>query len=114
MLPGQGSMSYAVLPMTHPRDYLPFLDRIGMALEATCDALMTLQSIDVLPTRPEDEHGEGHVARASTHLRRAIDELREAQAHGQTGLALGFVLARDRHSSNGDGSAGQSSPRRTA
>jgi hypothetical protein len=79
--------------MTHPRDYLPVLDRIGVALEATCDALMTLQSIDVLPSIEEDNHVEGHVAGAMAHLRQAINELRDAQAQGQTGLALGFVVA---------------------
>ena len=105
--------------MTHPRDYLPVLDRIGMALETTCDALMTLQSIEVLPGKPEDEHGDGPVAHAISHLRNAIEDLREAQAHGQTDLALGFVLARDQRSPDqrsprGDSGPDQSSPRRTA
>jgi hypothetical protein len=100
--------------MTHPRDYLPVLDRIEVALETTCDALMTLQSIDVLPSVPDDGNREGHVARASWHLRQAVDELRKAQAHGQTGLAMGFVLARDQRNADSDGEAGQSSPRRTA
>jgi len=99
--------------MTHPRAYLPVLDRIGLALEATCDALITLQSIDVLPSIPEEENGAGHVSGAILYLRRAADELREAQAEGQTGLALGFVLARDQRSSSDD-VPGQSSPRRTA
>jgi hypothetical protein len=100
--------------MTHPRDYLPVLDRIGTALEATCDALMALQSIDVLPSRPESEDDEGHVELALSHLRHAVDELRDAQAQGQTGLAVGFVLARDQRSLAIDGEPGQSSPRRTA
>jgi hypothetical protein len=100
--------------MTHPRDYLPVLDRIGAALEATCDALMALQSIDVLPAMPKSEHGDGHVERAVSHLRHAVDELRDAQAQGQTGLALGFVLARDQRSLTTDGEPDQSSPRRTA
>jgi hypothetical protein len=100
--------------MTHPRDYLPVLDRIGAALEAACDALMALQSMEVLPGMPESEPGEGHVERAVSHLRHAVDELRDAQAQGQTGLALGFVLARDQRSLNGDGEPDQSSPRRTA
>ena len=100
--------------MTHPRDYLPILDRIGVALEATCDALITLQSIDVQPGMDQDPRAEGRVARAILHLQHAIEELRDAQAQGQTGLALGFVLARDRLSSSDDGPTGQSSPRRTA
>jgi hypothetical protein len=100
--------------MTHPRDYLPVLDRIGVALESTCDALITLQSIDALTSVPRAGAGEGHVARAILHLRDAINELRDAQAQGQTGLALGFVLAADQRNSNGGGPPDQSSPRRTA
>jgi hypothetical protein len=100
--------------MTHPRDYLPVLDRIGVALETTCDALMTLQAIDVLPSLPDDGTGETHIARAMEHLRDAVNELRRAQAHGQTGLAMGFVLARDQRSAGAEADADQSSPRRTA
>ena len=99
--------------MTHPRDYLLVLDRIEAALEATCDALITLQSIDVLPGIEEDP-GEVHVAQAMSHLRQAIDELRDAQAKGQTGLALGFVLAGDRREPGHKDAVNQSSPRRTA
>jgi len=77
--------------MTHPRDHLPVLDRVEVALEATCDALMTLQSIDALARIPAGENGKGHIARAISHLRHAVDELRDAQAAGQTGLALGSV-----------------------
>lgn len=102
------------MPVTHPREYLPVRDRIGIALDATCGALMTLQSIDVLSTIGDDNRGDGHVARAISDLRRAIDELRDAHTQGQTGLALGFVLARDARRSCGDGKLGQSSPRRTA
>ena len=100
--------------MTHPRYYLPVPDRIGAALEATCDALMALQSIEVLSSMTESELGEVHVERAVSHLRHAVDELRDAQAQGQTGLALGFVLARDQRGLTIDGEPGQSSPRRTA
>jgi hypothetical protein len=100
--------------MMHPRDYLPRLDRIGVALEASCDALITLQSIDMGPGTDEAPSVEGHVAQAISHLQHAIEELRHAQAQGQTGLALGFVIARDRRSSSTDGQPGQSSPRRTA
>ena len=100
--------------MTHPRDSLPVLDCIGAALEATCDAVMTLQSIDVLSNVREDGRVEEHVAEAILHLRHAIDELRDAQTRGQTGLALGFVLARDGQTSSRNGGSSQSSPRRTA
>jgi hypothetical protein len=99
--------------MTHPRDYLPVLDRIEAALEATCDALMTLQSIEALPSIPNDP-GRVHVAQAISQLRQAIDELRDAQAEGQTGLALGFVLAGDRREPGHKDPGCHSSPRRTA
>jgi hypothetical protein len=98
--------------MTHPRDYLPVLDRIGVALEATCDALMTLESIDVLPGMDEDAHTEGHVAQAVSHLQHAIQELREAQVRGQTGLALGFVLAQGRRTTAGPINRARGEPRR--
>jgi hypothetical protein len=100
--------------MTPPRDYLSSLDRIDAALEATCDALLTLQSIEVLPGVPEDAPGEGHVAQAISHLRGAIDELRVAQSQGHAELALGFVLPRDHGESSGEVGTGQSIPRRTA
>jgi hypothetical protein len=100
--------------MTHPRDYLPVLESIGVALETTCDALMTLQSIDLLPSVDHDKRVDGHVAGAISHLRQAIDELRKAQAGGQTGLALGFVVARRLHDSTAGDGLDQSSPRRTA
>jgi hypothetical protein len=103
-----------MLPVTHPRDYLPLLDRIGVALDATCGALMTLQSIDALSTNGDDKQVRGHVEQAIAHLRQAIDELRDANTQGQTGLALGFVLAHDRRTSSLDSGSDQSSPRRTA
>ena len=100
--------------MPHRRDYLLVLDRIRVALEATCDALLTLQSIDVLANVPEEVRGDSHIAHAVADLRHAIDELRGAQAHGQSGLALGFVLAQDRPESGSNGRVRQSRPRRTA
>jgi hypothetical protein len=83
-------------------------------LEAACDALVTLGSIEVLPGTPDDRPGAGHVAKAISHLRQAIDELRDAQAEDKTGLALGFVLAPDPRNPGGSGLTSQSSPRRTA
>jgi hypothetical protein len=103
-----------MLPVPHPRDYLPLLDRIEIALDATCDALMTLQSTDALSTIGGDKQVQGHVERAISHLRHTVDELRDAHTQGQTGLSLGFVLARDGRTSNVDGGSDQSSPRRTA
>jgi hypothetical protein len=101
-------------PVPHPREYLPVLDRIATALDATCDALMTLQSLDLLATAPDGKPVDGHVARAISHLRQATDELRDAHMQGQTGLALGFVLARDCRTPSDDEELDQSSPRRTA
>lgn len=92
--------------MTHPRDYQLVLDRVGVALEATCDALMTLQSIERLSSTSENGHEKGHVAEAISHLHHAIDELRNAHAQGQTGLALGFVLERDERDSRDDAEPG--------
>ena len=100
--------------MMHPRQYLPVLDRIGAALDATCVALMTLQSIDALPADDDRERVGGDVAQAISHLRQAIDELRNAHMHGQTGLALGFVLAPGVRDLRQDAESRQSSPRRTA
>jgi hypothetical protein len=103
--------------MMHPRDYLPALDHIEAALEASCGALITLQSIRGAPTdRTYDADGmHAHVAQAVVSLREAIEELRSAQSSGTSGLALGFVLSRNRHAPAGAQSAGgQSRPRRTA
>jgi hypothetical protein len=99
--------------MTHPRDYLPILDHIETALEASCGALMTLQSIDLTSARG-DEGLPGHIAEAMLSLRLAIEELRAAHSRGASGVALGFVLARGRRNSSGREDPDQSSPRRTA
>jgi hypothetical protein len=106
--------------MPHPRDYLPALDRIEAALEASCGALVTLESIDPdAPDELEDPAGmRAHVGQAIRSLRHTIEELRLAQNNGACALAIGFVL-------NGNGRApsgveppptdpGQSKPRRTA
>jgi len=103
--------------MTHPRDYLPALDHIEAALDASCGALITLQSTRGAPTdRTYDaDRMHAHVAQAVDSLREAIEELRSAQSRGMSGLALGFVLKRNRHAPAGAQSAGgQSKPRRTA
>jgi hypothetical protein len=99
--------------MGHPRDYLPILDHIEAALEASCGALITLQSIDLSAARDSDGL-HGHIADAIFSLRHAIDELRSAQSRGASGLALGFVLARTRRGSGEDSDPDQSRPRRTA
>ena len=106
--------------MPHPRDYLPALDRIEAALEASCGALVTLESINSAAADGSD-NADGmrdHVALAIRSLRDVIEELRLAQSNGACTLAIGFVL-------KGNGGApravdpqppdpGQSRPRRTA
>jgi hypothetical protein len=106
--------------MPHPRDYLPALDRIEAALEASCGALVTLESIpsDAVDGSDDPDGMRGHVGLAIRSLRGAIEELRLAQNNGAYALAIGFVL-------QGNGRApgdvappprdpGQSKPRRTA
>jgi hypothetical protein len=100
--------------MMHPRDCVSVLDHVESALEATCGALLTLQSIDAPSLMHEHGDVHRHVTEAISHLRQTIDELREAQTQGHTGLALCFVLARDRRESRRNSGPGQSSPRRTA
>ena len=94
--------------MTHPRDYLPVLDDVEAALEASCGALVTLQRVHVELGHRIDLTGiQAHIAHAEANLRVAIEELRRAHSRGTSGLALGFVLARR-------GRGRQSRPRRTA
>jgi hypothetical protein len=103
--------------MSHPRDYLPALDRVEAALEASCGALVTLESIS-----PRAADGAGgtdttqrHLGRAISALRDAIEELRLAQSNGSSAPAMGFVLEGSRRAPPGGKRAfGQSSPRRTA
>jgi hypothetical protein len=81
-------------PMKHPRDSLPTLDKIEDALEATCGALITLESMHLDPADAIfDEDGlRSHVAEAVRALRHAIAELRLAHSTETSALALGFVL----------------------
>jgi len=104
--------------MHHPRDYLPALDRIEAALEASCGALVTLESIN--PGAADDDLSgpagmQRHLGQAITNLRDAIQELRLAQSNGSSALAIGFVLNGNSREPDGVKSdAGQSNPRRTA
>lgn len=103
--------------MHHPRDFLPALDRIESALEASCGALVTLESLN--PGAADglrDADGmQAHVGLAIESLRGAIEELRLAQSNGSSALAIGFVLqGNGRPRRGGEAEAGQSKPRRTA
>jgi len=102
--------------MHHPRDYLPALDRIEGALEASCGALVTLESIKGAADGLRDADGmEAYVALAIESLREAIEQLRLAQSNGSSALAIEFVLEGDRRPRAAvKADSGQSKPRRTA
>lgn len=103
--------------MKHPRDYLPALDRIEDALEASCGALIALESIARSASyRPSEPDGtQEHVGHAIRALREAIDDLRSARSDSVDGLAMGFVLLRNESAArDGTREPGQSRPRRTA
>ncbi len=110
--------------MPHPRDYLPALDRIEAALEASCAALVTLESINSVAGDGSDNGDSmgGHIGLAIGSLRNVIEELRLAQNNGACALAIGFVLkgngrvprALDPRLDPLPPDPGQSRPRRTA
>jgi hypothetical protein len=103
--------------MTHPRDYLPALDQIEVALEATCGALVTVESIcgQASPRVGLADGTQEHIEAAVGALRKAIEELRSAQTEGATGLAMGFVLERDTEPDRETKpDSGQINPHRTA
>ena len=109
--------AFALSYMKHPRDYLPALDRIEDALEASCGALIALESIACPASdRPYEPDGiQEHVGHAIRSLREAIDVLRSAHSDGVDGLAMGFVLKRNESAArDGTREVGQSKPRRTA
>jgi hypothetical protein len=69
------------------------LDHVYSALEATCDALMTLESVAVaLGDRGGEAGVPVHVAQAIASLRRAIRDLRLARGTEESAVALGFVV----------------------
>lgn len=104
------------LAMEHPRDYLPALDRIEAALEASCGALVTLESINsgVADRVSDVDAAQGHVRLAIRALRKVIEELRLAQNNGSSALAIGFVMKGNGRVSSVEFDPGQSKPRRTA
>jgi hypothetical protein len=103
--------------MKHPRDYLPALDRIEDALEASCGALIALESISCPASDPtyEPDGIQEYVDLAIRSLRETIDALRSARSKNIDGLAVGFVLQRSEDAArHGTREVGQSRPRRTA
>ena len=103
--------------MTHPRDYLPALDQIEAALEASCGALITLESLNTRATAPAGE-ADGvrkHTGQAMRSLREAIESLRAAQSDGADALALGFVMKQNQPAARPSWrQSGQPKPWRTA
>jgi hypothetical protein len=103
--------------MTRADEPTPSADHLESALEASCDALITLEAI---PSTSGSEAGDRprtrlHVAQAIELLRRAIAELQLAHNVDGPGLALGFVLRAERERSVGRANPdAQASPRRTA
>jgi len=79
--------------MSDPDDSRPTPDYVQNALEASCDALMTLESIRTVPAGDGSEPGaQLHVAQAIASLRHAISELRLAHDHDASMVGLGFVV----------------------
>jgi hypothetical protein len=100
--------------MPEPRDRPPPINHVEAALDASCGALVTLESFCPDPLQV----GSGvqqHVRCALRALREAIAELRLAEAKDSSGLALGFVLEATSARPDANGlRPGQSKPRRTA
>ena len=73
------------------------MDHYEAALEASCDALITLRVIRASATSscPEVEDVEGHITRAINSQQRAIVELRLAKAEPGNPPVIGFVLGAD-------------------
>ena len=90
----------------------PADSHIEAALEATCEALMTLELIRA--SAADDAALRNELRRTARCMRRAIAELRVASGEPDTALSYGFVLAeppvRFRAIRGGD----QSNPLRTA
>jgi hypothetical protein len=90
------------------------LDPVQDALEASCDALMTLESIRA-GSAAENRTKQLHLAQAMASLRHAIAELRLVRPEGESIVGLGFVCEPETGSDqHARGDRSQASPRRTA
>lgn len=68
-------------------------DKVDAALEASCDALVMLQSLRVTTPGPLAASGDlVHVQRAIDSVHRAIEELRLTRRGGASPAAFGFVM----------------------
>jgi hypothetical protein len=88
-------------------------DYVQNALEATCDALMTLETIRAAPG-PRSGSSELQVAQAIASLRQAIIELRLARGEEESAVALGFVVRTSPQRRAKRRPVPQARPRRTA
>jgi hypothetical protein len=76
-------------------------DKLQTALEASCDALMMLQSMELAADRGDDDDdgddslAHQHVREATESLRCAIVELRQARSQDASVVGLGFVVGAD-------------------
>lgn len=98
--------------MTRPLDPQPALDHLVVALEASCGALVALESISarVSTIAPEIHGARDQIMQTIEQLRQVIDELRRANDGHTSALAYGFVLGAESQTGRGR----QVSPRRTA
>ena len=80
--------------MTHSLDGSPTPDHVHTALEESCGALITLESIRarMADAGVDIRSMQGHITEAIDSLTQAIGELRLARDEQASALALGFVL----------------------
>jgi hypothetical protein len=81
--------------MSLPYDSSLDPDRLQTALDASCYALMMLQSLDLAPGASEVCAAHRHLRRATESLRCAIEELRLAHGEEPSMVGLGFVVRTD-------------------
>lgn len=96
-------------------------DHLQTALEAGCDALITLQALSSRISLLAGSGGVVDAGRTSLQLTHAIDALRAAIAELRlardtelSGLALGFVLSEHEEPAKAAAPEGYTRPRRTA
>lgn len=84
--------------ITESRDIEPTLDCLETALEATCAALMTLESarLGAHDGARDTSSAQAQIRIAITSLREAISAMRDLHDAETSMLAFGFVLARRR------------------
>jgi hypothetical protein len=78
--------------MSLPHDSSLDPHRLQTALDASCDALMMLQSLDPAPGASEVCAAHQHIRRATKSLRCAIEQLRLAHGEEPSMVGLGFVV----------------------